>query len=176
MHSSEGEPLNSRLRKLASRNWKLRYIVRCEMYLDVLNSLAVASLVRSLWVLRRRTVQHVRNVSDSFVPLVFVLLLQCSVAYCFVSVASLDPRQEEGMVGDDRHGCHFQTHGDRQPPIAHKTYILHGLFGVMCILWCFFSVFSVFLFFFTFLFGALVMLLSHLRRLNLDLVDWLIEW
>jgi len=25
--------------------------------------------------------------------------------------------------------------------------------------------------FFTFLFGALVMLLSHLRRLNLDLVD-----
>ena len=33
-----------------------------------------------------------------------------------------------------------------------------------------FSVFCVFLFFY-FLFGALVMLLSHLRRLNLDLVD-----
>jgi len=61
---------------------------------------------------------------------------------------------------------------------AHKTYLLHGrlvkeleIFPVFChVLGCFVC------FVFIFLFGALVMLLSHLRRLNLDLVDWLIDW
>ena len=67
-----------------------------------------------------------------------------------------------------------------QPPTAHKTYILYGrflkeleIFSVfMCILYC--CVLACFMCFFTLLFGALVMLLSHLRRLNLDLIDWLI--
>ena len=69
-----------------------------------------------------------------------------------------------------------------QPSSAHKTYLLHGrLLKELEIFTVFRSILtlvflSVFLFYvFILLFGALVMFLSHLRRLNLDLVDRLID-
>jgi len=63
-----------------------------------------------------------------------------------------------------------------QPSTAHppwtssqRTWNLFFFSRAFC---CILSVFM----FFIHLFGALVMFLSHLRRLNLDLVDWLTDW